>query len=391
MSVSNGQRANAATFNNAFLSRLTNSDTVAIVDFLNGDPVSGPAIHNIQRAVNSVCSALGISNNEVKDYLITWAADYVGAPNDSVRARINALVALFHGTTGHTHDGTDGQGPKLSTESISITQANYSTIGNVDDLDSNIGDTIRFVGVGSVTLRGIANGVAGRRRVLMNLTGSELTISNNDSNPPVVNKIITGNGDNLVLQDGAAAFVEYDGASNVWRVISGSGGGNVLLKQETPLGVVDGVNDTFGPFSFTPISSDAVSVYVNGIYRNPSNYSIVGGVNLVFNPGFIPSPGQKIEVTYLYKITGSTIPTSGVSLTPKTEFRTITASEEASKSITLAGTPSTPSEVILFVVGGTVQFFNDDYTVIGNTLSWNGRGLDGLLSAGDKIVIKYYY
>lgn len=287
MSVTDGLRANASNFNSAFLSRLTNSDTVAIVDFLNGSPASGASVYNIQRAVNSVCSTLGIANSEAYDYLITWAADYVGAPNDAVKVRIEALVSLFDGSTGHTHSGTDGQGPKLSTESISIIQANDSTLGNIDTLDSDQADTIRLTGVGSVTLRGISNGVAGRRRVLMNLTGQELTILNNDSNPAAIDKIITGDGGDLTLQDGAAAFIEYDGTSNVWRVISGSGGGGIFVS---------------GSFT-SPVQIAAVSGFsVNASKTSQTVFAEGDGgpVNITAVPQISAGskPGQKLTIYF---------------------------------------------------------------------------------------------
>ena len=81
----------------------------------------------------------------------------------------------------------------------------------------------------------------------------------------------------------------------------------------------------------------------------------------------------------------------GTSYTPKVEFRTISAGEATAKSLTLTNTPSFPSEVILHTVGGSIQFYGDDYTVSGTTLTWNGLGLDGVLASGDKIVIQYNY
>ena len=65
MSVINNQIANATTFNNAFLSRLSNSDTVGIVGLLNTNPASGSSISNVQREFNSLGSFLGQSPNQI--------------------------------------------------------------------------------------------------------------------------------------------------------------------------------------------------------------------------------------------------------------------------------------------------------------------------------------
>lgn len=112
--VQNGQLANQNTFNSRLMSRTTDTNTVGRVDLQNPLAESGPDIINLQRNVNALASALGIPTNQVFDYLVTWAQDFVGAPNDSVRARVEALVQLFEGIAGHNHSGADGQGPQIS-------------------------------------------------------------------------------------------------------------------------------------------------------------------------------------------------------------------------------------------------------------------------------------
>ena len=98
---------------------------------------------------------------------------------------------------------------------------------------------------------------------------------------------------------------------------------------------------------------------------------------------------EKLDAENVQSVNGAT----GVVSVPifKPEFRTITVGEAAAKSLTLAYTPVTPSEVCLDVVGGAVQFYGDDYSVSGTTLSWNALGLDGVLDSGDKIRIMYSY
>jgi hypothetical protein len=62
MSVSNGQKANATNFNNAFLSRTTNSDTTGVVGLNNtSDPNSGDQVVNTQRAINETFDAVGMT------------------------------------------------------------------------------------------------------------------------------------------------------------------------------------------------------------------------------------------------------------------------------------------------------------------------------------------
>ncbi len=70
------------------------------------------------------------------------------------------------------------------------------------------------------------------------------------------------------------------------------------------------------------------------------------------------------------------------------EYRTLSPGEATAKSLTLSSTPSAPSEVTL-AWEGVAQFYGDDFTVSGSTLSWSGTDLDDKLVSGDRLVITY--
>lgn len=114
MSVSNGQTANATTFNNAFVSRTTNTDTVGKVDLANTDVASGSTITNVQRELNKLNSFLGSTINTAKDATPSWANNEIGLSTDHVKQRADLITAKFAGATGHTHSGVDGEGPQIS-------------------------------------------------------------------------------------------------------------------------------------------------------------------------------------------------------------------------------------------------------------------------------------
>lgn len=81
---------------------------------------------------------------------------------------------------------------------------------------------------------------------------------------------------------------------------------------------------------------------------------------------------------------------AGSSITPVTEFRTITSGEATAKQLTLGATPTAANVVLVDVIGGTAQEFSVDYTISVNILSWSTLALDGVLAAGDKLRIHYY-
>lgn len=102
MSVSNGQTANATTFNNALASKSANNTLTGIQDFNNAAAASGSRATNVQRELNAIGSTLGLTIGQVYNYLFTWASDVIGSANDTVKARIEAIVAAVVWRAGKT-------------------------------------------------------------------------------------------------------------------------------------------------------------------------------------------------------------------------------------------------------------------------------------------------
>lgn len=68
---------------------------------------------------------------------------------------------------------------------------------------------------------------------------------------------------------------------------------------------------------------------------------------------------------------------------------TLNGTDITNKYVTLSGTPTSPSDTILSVSGGIEQDYSDDFVMIGNQLSWDSLGLDGVLVAGDKLTVQF--
>lgn len=114
MSVTNGQKANQTTFNNAFMSRTVDTSTVGKLALNN----SGSAnIADAQKNLNAVQTATGA------DAVNTGTA--FGAPagtiadGDSHQTALTKLANKFHATTGHTHSGAAGDAPAIPASDIS--------------------------------------------------------------------------------------------------------------------------------------------------------------------------------------------------------------------------------------------------------------------------------
>lgn len=72
------------------------------------------------------------------------------------------------------------------------------------------------------------------------------------------------------------------------------------------------------------------------------------------------------------------------------EQHLLDAGDIAAKSVTLTAAPKIANYVLLQVDGGAPAFYGLDFTVSGNTLSWNSLRLDGLLAVSDRIQVIYY-
>ena len=102
--ISNGQQAVAATWNDAFLSRTTDSSTVGRVGLANTLPASGASIANTQRYINEIAAVTGVAG-EGDPGSTQYANNYSIVDGESHKQSLEKLDLEFHPTTGHDHDG----------------------------------------------------------------------------------------------------------------------------------------------------------------------------------------------------------------------------------------------------------------------------------------------
>lgn len=498
--VIDGQAVSAAVTNPAFLDANGDDTALGKIDLANIDPlVSGPTVYNIQREINSLDSYTGRPSAGAYDLEPTFTNSQGFTATETLTERAEELSAKFHNSTGHTHDGSTGNGAPIAAASVSsvplkgyvIQGADLTAItGSSVDVSSlfvaaipSNGPTTAGVVVNTpenkeilrqasgasqndVFLDGSGNIVYGRLTesagvwtlsFFVDISGTETAYSftskdirwyyqklfNPLLNPPVYSEFANIPSDN-VTQDiidatttnkgkvllgssvstdvgatstigttnatvanadhshqGIHAIQEFSEAVNVFGdvVLKGSGsttitrsgntftfsaGGGLIPVQESPPEVPDGFISAF-TLSFAPYSTDSMLAFVDGVERFKTEWSI-SGTTLTFGGAYIPQPGQDVKFYYFKQDTVVT-----TTLTPRTEYRTLTLGEATAKSLSLAQSPSTSGQTILDLIGGGATFYGDDFTVSGSTLSWSGLGLDGLLSTGDKLRVQYFY
>lgn len=84
---------------------------------------------------------------------------------------------------------------------------------------SSTTSALRFTNVGGVNLSGIANGTAGRSVVIMNLTGTSLSLLHASASSSAANRFNIPYAASLTLNDGVCIECVYDDTSSVWRPV----------------------------------------------------------------------------------------------------------------------------------------------------------------------------
>lgn len=115
------------------------------------------------------------------------------------------------------------------------------------------------------------------------------------------------------------------------------------------------------------VDSGASVIVDGGSYQNftPTDPSIAGSFRGIDNALVAVSGSQKVD-----------------------RF-TLNGTDITNKFVTLTATPGTPANTILLVEDAGNMYYGDDFQVIGNQLSWNGKLLDGILASGDKLTVTY--
>lgn len=118
--VVDGQSVNASITNAAFIFKNANDSTTHKIGLQDTDVVSGPLLYtNIQRALNTLDTTTGATEG-------TPGTTY-GAPASTIvngtshQTALTALANKFDPSTGHSHSGAAGDGPPLSTSSLTNT------------------------------------------------------------------------------------------------------------------------------------------------------------------------------------------------------------------------------------------------------------------------------
>jgi len=388
MAVNPGQRVSASVTNNAFMSRLVDTDTVGKVA-LQKPSGSGALINDVQQALNNIFSVAGMADETISSP--TYSSTSVVTQNTSHTVAIGALD-LSLGTSNTSLASLSTQVSNIINGVIALSSINTGAETNAvatgagAEVTTPTNSILYLTNASLTSIAGITATPFNRWLILCNKTGAQISIENLGT-VSTSKQIETGTGADLDLADNANLLLFYDTTDLLWRVVGGTGGGGGAVSyQETPTGTVDGVNAVFGPLTYMPTDNNSVLVMVDGVVRVLGTAFTVSSGTITFQSGYEPALGQDV---YAFYSTEGTPVAPVLSGTYRVENRVLTSGEASAEQLTLAFTPGTPSYVAVDPEGGPTQFFGLDFTVSGNILSWSGLGLSGLLSTGDRLRIIY--
>ncbi len=173
----------------------------------------------------------------------------------------------------------------------------------------------------------------------------------------------------LAVASDTESVYEFSVALNTWTLIGPGGGGggsgtvtSVAVSAPAEFIVSGSPVTTSGTISITKADESANTVWagpVSGSDAQPAFRALV--------LEDLPSNAQAPYFVNEFTLSGTDI---------------------TNKFVTLTTAPVNPTLTVLAVVGGPTQEYSVDYSISSTTLNWSGLGLDGVLTAGDILVVQ---
>ena len=213
------------------------------------------------------------------------------------------------------------------------------------------------------SVRSIAAGLSGQFVVLVNKTGSLIQVANEDSGATAGDRILTGTGGPISLQNNASLFLAYltdNSSASRWQVVGGTGSGGGATEQVTQTGIGNLTNFPVG----TPLYVDATTGWTaaNASAANTAEVAGMIGRSLSADLAEVVMAGEVAGVTASV-FTEAVLPARGEVVFLSTTSGKLTITEPS-----VVGQVSKPLGVVHNVNGSTsvdIMFFNWRGSVVG--------------------------
>jgi hypothetical protein len=159
-----------------------------------------------------------ISDNNITN---TGTINIVPSSGTDLKLSTTSTGIVKLGDSAQTSTKIDADSNLAVNKLFSLTRSNNSQTGSIQTINLTSSYTT-LIGSGLMSIAGInsTNSSSGQLVVLTNLTGSNVTILNNDSNALAQDRIITGTAGNVILADSGSISLIYNTSTLTWQVVS---------------------------------------------------------------------------------------------------------------------------------------------------------------------------
>lgn len=285
--VLDGQSVSQSITNPAFINK--NIDDVMPNKLGFSRPLSGPTIADIQKAVNNLYTATGVSESQSGTTYNATPGTIING--DSYQLALTKLADKFDPATGHFHTGSAGDGPLLSVVRTLAASGSSPIFGdltlvagtNMSITESATGFT--FDATTSVTTTIAASGNPDLSGQVILVAGGGVTLTQIDQQimisasggsgggsgmTPTVQRFLAATGGTYILPSPAPSYLEI-------TLVGGGGGGQGGEGGAGGLGASGG-DTTFGTLLLTAGGGGGGGI---------SNKGGVGGTNTINSPAII--------------------------------------------------------------------------------------------------------
>jgi hypothetical protein len=267
VTVANNQLANQTTFNNAFVSRTTNSSTVGKIDLNNTDHTS---VTDAQRELVAIARYTGKTLNSAATDAPSWTSNFFGASGDSLFDRVDSIsltvdnlidnqvlfgkleqsASLYYSDFFGLGIGTSTPEARLHVNgSICLTPEDVSASAGVIDGFSK--SYLRVVSYDATPIETLLFLPGERILLLSNESGGDIVLEGTDNiDIPAP----------LTWADKTLLLMVFDSFFGKFRILSGGGGGSASLYNNTFTGTsITATADAFQKWRYTGGSAQTLA------------------------------------------------------------------------------------------------------------------------------------
>lgn len=260
---------------NAMLGTTGAAVTIGALDAQPPNADGQSLVAGVLSAQSATATFPGLVNNTTQSFsgLKTFTTGLVGNITGNVTGAAGVPLILASQSNQNIQLTPNGVGiiqaeaPLELVANLRLDQAvDSTTTGTATTLTAFTVSYVEVTNASLVSLSAIPAGANGQYLILTNNTGASFLINNQDAGVTAANRIITGTGNFITLNNNASLSFIYDPNVSRWRIVGGSGSGGSSVTfgtRASPLSIVAGTGFSAAATNMSTTASDQI-IFVQG-------------------------------------------------------------------------------------------------------------------------------